>query len=376
METCRLVYNSMIAWRTQDYERTGKSPSYFEQKRALPLWKADHPRLKDVHAHVLQNVVMRVDLAFQAFFRRVKNGEEPGYPRFKGEGNYDSITYFEWGNGCKITNEGKLHLSKIGDVKIKLHRPLIGMVKTCTIRRYGDKWFACFSTEIEATPLPPSEEVVGIDVGLEKFAALSNGECIPNPRFFRREEKALAKAQRKLAVCGKKRSAKRRKAKRVVTNVHRRIANKRHDFIHQESRKLVNRFALIAVEKLNVTNMSARPKPKQDETTGDYLPNGASAKVGLNKSIQDAAWSQFRFALGYKAANAGRRVVEVDPRYTSQDCSRCGYRAKKPLKERWHYCPMCSLSLDRDTNAAIAIMQKAVGLHGEARPTGLEAAPF
>jgi len=379
LEVCRLVYNSMIAWRKQQYEQTGKSPSYFEQKRSLPIWKDDQPRLKDVHAHVLQNVVMRVDLAFKAFFRRVKAGEEPGYPRFKSAGCYDSITYFEWGNGYDL-RDGRLRLSKIGHVKIHLHRPLQGTPKTCTIRRYGSKWFVCISCEVESIPLPPSNEAIGIDVGLEKFASMSNGEFVQNPRFFRREEKAIAKAQRKLDACGKKRSKKKQKTQKVVTTIHRRVANKRGDFIHQTSRRLVDRYGTIAVEKLNVENMTARPKPKVDEATGLLLPNGAAAKAGLNKSIQDAVWTQFRFALFNKAANAGRRFIEVDPRYTSQDCSGCGFRPeaekKKTLKDRWHLCPQCGLSLDRDMNAAVNIIKKAMGLHGEASLGGLEAKPL
>jgi putative transposase len=200
---------------------------------------------------------------------------------------------------------------------------------------------------------------VGIDVGLEKFASLSNGEFIPNPRFYRREEKALAKAQRKLEK-QKKGSVARKKAKKVVSRVHERIRNKRHNFIHQESRKIVNRFGLIAVEKLEVKNMSRRPKIKKDEETGEYLPNGATRKAGLNKSILDAGWSQFRFALSYKAESAGRKLVEVNPAFTSQDCSGCGVRVIKELTERVHSCSNCGIVMDRDMNAACNIL--ALGL--------------
>jgi putative transposase len=191
---------------------------------------------------------------------------------------------------------------------------------------------------------------------------LSNGEFIENPRFLRQDEKALKKAQRKLAA-QKRGSRKRRKAKKVVARIHERIANRRHDFVHQVARKIVNGFGFIAVEKLNVKNMSQRPAAKQDEETGEYLPNGHAAKAGLNKSILDAAWSMFRSVLSSKAESAGREVVNVNPAYTSQDCYGCGYRAKKGLSQRWHFCPRCGLSLDRDSNAALNILQNAVGLH-------------
>ena len=186
---------------------------------------------------------------------------------------------------------------------------------------------------------------MGIDVGLKTFAALSDGTFIENPRFFRKDEKALAKAQCKLSkqiksASGQKRGSKeRKKAQKVVSRIHERIRNRRHDFCHQTARRMVNRFGIIAVEKLNVKSM-VKSMVKNHH---------------LAKSISDAAWSQFRSILTSKAESAGRKVVAVDPAFTTQDCSACGYRAKKKLSERWHLCPMCGLSLDRDTNAAVNI---------------------
>ena len=206
-----------------------------------------------------------------------------------------------------------------------------------------------------------SEENVGIDVGLKTFAALSNGTFIENPRFFRTEEASLAKAGRRQSKT-KKRSHARKKANKVLARIHERVRNRRHNFAHQTARRLVNRYGLIAVEKLAVKNMSKAPAPKPDaENEGQFLSNGASQKAGLNKSILDAAWSQFRSILTNKAENAGREVVSVNPHYTSQKCSGCGYKASKTLKERWHLCPMCGTSLDRDTNAAINILAIALG---------------
>ena len=348
---CREVYNSLVNERTVCYDVAKESLSRNTQNKHLTQWKARFPELNTIHSQVLQNISERVELAFQAFFRRVKAGEKPGYPRLKGRGGYDSITFPQADKtGAKLQGD-VLALSKIGQVRCVVHRPLIGKVKTCTIRRLAGKWFAYFVCEYEPVVLPQSHESTGIDVGLNQFAALSDGSFVENPRFFRRDEKALAKAQRKQAKQAKG-SSSRRKANKVLSRIHERIRNRRHDFVHQTSRRLVNKFGLIAVEKLNVKGM---------------IQNHC-----LAKSISDASWSLFRNVLFVKAESAGRKIIEVNPAYTSQDCSGCGYRAKKTLKERWHFCPMCSLSLDRDTNAAINIL-KAVGLHGVSGATAIEA---
>jgi putative transposase len=252
-----------------------------------------------------------------------------------------------------------VRLSKIGVVKAVIHRQVEGTVKTYTVKRQGKKWFACFAIETQSIPLPENDKAVGIDVGLEKFAALSDGTYIANPRFYRKDEKALAKAQRKTERY-KKRSQERTKAKKVVSRIHERTRNRRHNFVHQESRKIVNGFGTIVIENLNVKNLSKSPAPKQDADMGEYLPNGASRKAGLNKSILDASWSMFRSALAYKAENAGRNFLEINPAYTSQDCHSCGYRAKKKLSDRWHLCPKCGASLDRDMNAAINILSLGI----------------
>lgn len=196
LATCRELYNSMVNWRKHDYEVKGQSPNYYEQKRALPLWKQAHPQLRDVHSQTLQEVVKRVDLAFQAFFRRVKAGETPGYPRRKGVGQYDSFAFTQGGYSVGTDN---LSLFKIGVVKAVFHRGIEGVIKTLTIRNSGGKWFACFCCVVVPEQFPASDEVIGIDVGLTHFATLSDGSTVENPRFFRTDEKSLAKAQRKLS---------------------------------------------------------------------------------------------------------------------------------------------------------------------------------
>jgi putative transposase len=359
LETCRQVYNSFLHWRTFSYDTERKSVGRYEQEAALTHWKKDHPELSEVHAHLLQNVAHRVDLAFRAFSRRAKAGETPGYPRRKGMGQYDSFCFKQWGNGVQFKS-GNLWLSRIGEIKCQVHRPMIGSAKTCCLHRVNGKWFACITCEVERECVPPSEESIGIDVGIKAFAALSDGTFIENPKFFRTEEAALAKSQRKF-VKQKRGSRERKRARKVVARVHERVRNRRHNFTHQTARRLVNQYGLIAVEKLAVKNMSKSPKPKQDSETGEYLPNGASLLAGLNKSILDAAWSQFRMILTSKAESACREVVAVRPAFTSQKCSGCGYTAPKTLKERWHLCPMCGTSLDRDVNAAVNILQIALG---------------
>ena len=291
LAVCRNVYNSLVQERTVLSQTQGKSPGWAQQCREITAWKKVHAELGMINAQVLQNVAKRVDLAFQAFFRRLREGEQPGYPRLKGKGHYDSRTFSQH-EGCFWIAQGKVRLSKIGDINIRLHRPLEGKLKTCTVRRTSTgKWYACFSCEIKPEVLEPSSEDVGIDVGIKVFAALSNGEMIDNPRFFRQDEDAPAQAQRRFdKVKNKHHSKSRRKAKKVVARIHERIKQRRHDFVHQTSRRLVNRFGIIAAEKLQVDNLMTRPRPKPDPNNeGQYLPNGASTKAGLNKSIADAS---------------------------------------------------------------------------------------
>ncbi|NLL35823.1 MAG: transposase, partial [Clostridiales bacterium] len=201
LEICRWVYNDTLALRKNAWEQDQRSVSLYETNKILTEWKRERPELKQVHSQVLQNAQMRIDLAFKAFFRRLKSGEKPGYPRFKGKGRYDSFAYPQSGF---VLNEDRLHLAKIGDLRVFLHRPVEGTIKTLTIRRSATgKWYACFSVEYEPNPAPQKETTVGVDVGLESFATFSNGEKIENPRFFRTDEKALAKAQRKLSKAEK-----------------------------------------------------------------------------------------------------------------------------------------------------------------------------
>ena len=350
LEECRWLYNHLLENRKHAYAQTGKGLSCYEQQSTYPILKQERPTLERVHSQVLQNVAVRIDLAFKAFFRRCKASENPGFPRFRGRDRYDSFTFPQ--SGFSLTHDDRVTLSKIGSVKMVYHRPIKGKVKTCTIRRSSTgKWSVSFSCECEPKRLDPVATQVGIDVGLKSFATLSNGEEIANPRFFRQEEKALAKVQRKHSQLAKG-TPQRRKHRKVVARVHERIQFRRDNFTHQESRQIVDRFGVICVEDLHVKRM---------------VHNHC-----LAKSIHDASWTGFFDRLSSKAEEAGRTWVKVNPAYTSQDCSRCHHRQKMPLSERVYHCPCCFLAIDRDLNAAINI--KAVGLHSVGLP--LEAPGF
>ena len=351
LDRARELYNAALQERRDAYRMAGKSITYYDQANQLPEIKDIREEYQAIHSQVLQEVLRRVKKAFDNFFRRCKHGETPGFPRFQGRNRYDSFTYPQ--GGYALTADNRVCLSKIGSIKVKLHREVKGAIKTCTIKREGDVWYAIFAGEVEQEKLPESPDAVGIDLGLLHFATLSDGSTIENPRHYRQAEKKLAHLQQ--ALSRKKRgSHRRRQAVKQVAKAHQKVANQRRDFLHKSSRQLVNRYGLIVFEALQPTNMSKRPKPKQDEN-GTYLPNGAAAKGGLNKSIHDAGWGQFQQFCVYKAERAGRAVLFVDPKYTSQICSGCGAIKKKTLDERWHSCA-CGTELDRDHNSAITIL--------------------
>ena len=344
IEECRWLYNELLAARRAAWEQRQESVRLYDQQATLPALKATRPALAEVQSQVLQNVAVRIDLAFQAFFRRVRTDEAPGYPRFRGKGRYASLTYPQVPVGCKLdTVTRRLRLHGVGEVKILLHRALEGTPKTATISHSGTgKWYVCFSCECaEPAPLLATGQSVGIDVGLKAFATLSDGQELANPRFFRREEHALAKVQRAHSKL-EKGTPPRAKHRKVIARVHERIAWRRGDFTHQHSRRIVNTYDLIAVEDLSVNRMVHTHC--------------------LAKSIHDVAWSQFASLLSYKAAWAGRKYVAVNPAYTSQDCSQCGHRKTDlSLADRTYACPCCGVVLDRDLNASLNIL--AVGQH-------------
>ena len=318
---------------------------YYQQKAELPDIKEAMPEYGEVNAQVLQDVVQRVDRAFQAFFRRVKSGETPGYPRFHGRNRYNSFTYPQVGeHGGARHDNGVLVLSKIGRIAVRWSRPIEGTPKTVTVSREADGWYVCFScADVPTQPLPATGQETGIDLGLEAFATTSNGERIFHPGWYRKAERALKMAQRRVSR-RKMGSNRRRKAVRLLAKTHLKVKRQRADFHHKTALALVRKHDTIDHEDVQTANMVKNHH--------------------LAKSISDAGWSQFLTILSAKAAWAGRRVVAVPPAYTSQACSGCGVIVAKGLSVRWHSCPDCGTSLHRDHNAAKNIERLGQSLRG------------
>jgi putative transposase len=336
LSSCCFLYNSALQERKYAYEYHQKL-SCNDQINELPQVKKSFPEFRGTHSQVLQDALRRLDKSFAGFFARVKNGKKkPGYPRFKPVWRYNSFTYPQ--SGFEIMPNGHMKLSKIGKLRIFMHRKICGKVKTLTIKRdrVGD-WFVILSTE---SPDPKPKEVkttLGIDVGLKNLAVLSNGEYVKPPQFFVKAEQKLAVIQRNHSR--KKLGSKNRVKSRVkLARAHRKIERQRADFLHKLSKTLVDRADLLVFENLQIQNM---------------VKNHS-----LANSIHDASWSKLIKLCSYKASSAGKRVELVDPRGTTQRCSRCGNVLKKSLSERVHRCPNCGLVLNRDLNAAFNILSK------------------
>ena len=340
LDTCRRLYNTALADRKNSYELEGVRRSYEDQAAMLVAEKKDG-NFKDVFSQVLQDVLRRLDKSFKAFFRRVKTGENPGYPRFKGEGWYKSFTYPQVGfklDGSKLT------LSKIGSIRVFKHREVEGKIKTCTIKKdLLGHWYAVLVAEIEDMPAIEPQIAVGVDVGLKSLITTSTGESVQYPRYYVQLEEKLAAAQRSLSR-KRKGSANRLKAKAKVAKISKRIQNLRDEFHYQVSRKLVDSADIIVFENLNI--------------------NGMLKNHHLAKHIQDHAWGKLIQFTQSKAAKAGKMVELVDARYTSQKCSQCGIMVPKTLADRVHACPNCGLEIDRDLNASLNI--RTLGLRGRA----------
>ncbi len=324
--------------RKNHYERDKRSLSYGKQAGILKHDKSIILYLKDIHSQVLQDVLIRVEKAYKAFYRRLKekNGKA-GYPRFKNMGRYNSITYTQSGFG--IDAHGKLTLSKIGHIKLKLHRNINGIIKTCSIKKEIDKWYVCFSVEYEpAAKKTVINSVLGIDVGLSSFATLSDGDPIDNPKHLRKAELRLIKKQKRLS--SKKRgSSNRNKARLSLSRAHKKVSNQRKDFQHKVSRRIVDSYDAVGAEDLQIKNM---------------VKNHC-----LSKSISDAGWGQFLSYIEYKAEEAGILYMRVNPRNTSQECT-CGASVPKTLEGRTHSCPSCGLIASRDYVSALVVKQRAI----------------
>ena len=335
---CRTFYNGLLDERKVGYEND-YAVTKTEQLRRVKELKAAWPEAAGVHSHVLQVVAADLDKAFQNFFRRVKSGETPGYPRYKGQDQFASFGLKELGNGFKIDGR-RLKISGIGRIAVRWHRAIVGTIKTVRITRRAGKWYACFATEVETEVLPQkvlpqTGEAVGLDVGISHLLATSDGEFVENPRWYRAGQKDLRRVQR--SVARKKKGGKnRRKTVLQLQRHHERVKNRRQDFLNKVAHRLISRYDVIALEDLRIKNMVRNHH--------------------LSKSILDAGWNYLTQKLKGKAESAGRLVEFVPAAYTSKTCSQCGTIFENlTLSDRWVECA-CGLSLDRDHNAAVNIL--------------------
>lgn len=339
LNVCRSFYNMCLEERKLVYQMEGRSVTKGQQEKQAIRYRKTFPQANIVFSQTLQTVVDDLDKAFKAFFRRVKAGQKPGYPRFKGRNRFHSFAFKQFGVGAKLDGR-RLKLFGIGRVAVRWHRPIEGEIKTVRIVYKAGCWYACFVCEVPDKPeLPKAGRAIGVDVGLASLITTSEGEKVEHPHFYRDAQAELKRRQRKLSRT-KRGSRNRRKALLQVQRQHEHIANQRRDFTHKLSHALVKHYDLIAVEDLKINNMVRNKR--------------------LSKSILDAGWGLFKQLLTNKAVDAGREVVFVNPAYTSKTCSNCGAIFEDlTLADRWVECG-CGLSLDRDHNAAINILNRAL----------------
>ena len=360
LEDTRHLYNAALEERREAWRMGYKSVGFYSQAAQLKdIRKADPNGIGRWSSKCEVAAIRRLDWAFQAFFRRVKAGETPGYPRFKGRGRWDSI---EWlaGNGAvwKPGTVSRVRLLGIGHVRAHQHRAVQGRIKTVTVKREGHRWFVILSCDdVPAKSLEPTGATVGIDMGVTHFLTTSDGVHVPNPRHLATMAGRLTEAQQSLAR--KKRGSKRRRrAVARVAAMHGKVRRARLDHAHKTALALVCGNDVIVHEALKVANMTRRPKPRP-AGDGTYEPNGAAAKAGLNKSIRDAGWGVFLRVLAAKAESAGRTVIAVNPVNTSRRCAQCGHVAEGNRKGEAFNCPACGHTDHADTNGAINILLRS-----------------
>ncbi len=367
------LYNGALQERRDAYRHASKtSVKYGMQSAQLKEIRAFDPERQGRWSFSSQQATLRrLDKAFAAFFRRVKSGETPGYPRFRGVNWFDTVDFPKDGDGCRWDSTPhdpvtRVRFQGIGHVKVNRHRAVVGKVKTVSVKREGRKWFVVLTAEqSRPEPLPATGAVVGIDMGIANFLADSGGEFVPNPRHARKAAAKLQAAQRALArfprVRRDKRTGNHQRAVQRVADLHRKVRRQRLDHAHKTALALVREHDFIAHEDLKIRNMVKAPAPKPDpdpDQPGTFPRNGAAAKAGLNKSINDAGWGVFLTILRAKAESAGREVIAVDPRNTSRRCPACGHTAKenRPTQERFH-CRSCGHTAHADTVGATNVLR-------------------
>jgi putative transposase len=369
----RELYNAALQERSDAWSHASKTRiRYGDQSAQLTEMRAMRPDQAMWSFSSQQATLRRLNKAFAGFFRRVKTakaGVKPGYPRFKGKARFDSVEWPKNGDGARwLPEQRRVYLQGIGQVKVHLHREVAGRVKTIQIKRQGRRWMLVLSCDdVPTNPFPVTGDQAGIDVGIISFATTSDGAHVDNPRWARAASDRLAAAQQRLQRA--RRGGRNRAAKReTVAARYRKIADQRKDFHHKQARELATRYDLIVVEDLKIANMLRRAKPVADPANpGHYLPNGARAKSGLNRSISDAGWGQFISILRAKAEEAGRAWIEVDPRHTSDRCEACGHVARENRVTQAEFaCQGCGHTAPADEHAARNILRAGLAHHARA----------
>jgi putative transposase len=365
------LYNGALQERRDAYRHASKtSVRYGMQSAQLKGIRAFDPERQGRWSFSSQQATLRrLDKAFAAFFRRVTSGDAPGYPRFRGVNWFDTVDFPKDGDGCRWDSTPndpvtRVRFQGVGHVKVNQHRPVTGRVKTVSVKREGRRWFVVITAEQhQPEPLPATGSTVGIDLGITHFLADSAGRFVPNPRHGRTAAANLQTAQQALSRFPRckatDRTGNHQRAVDKVAALHRKVRRRRLDHAHKTALHLVREHDVIAHEDLKIRNMSKTPQPRPDpDHAGSFLPNGAAAKSGLNRSINDAGWGVFLTILHAKAESAGREVIAVDPRNTSRRCPQCGHTAKenRPTQEKFH-CVACGHTAHADTVGALNVLR-------------------
>lgn len=374
------LYNAALQERRDAYRHPSKTKiTYGGQSAQLGGIRAFDPDGQGRWSFSSQQATLRrLNKAFQAFFRRVKAGQNPGYPRFRPRSRFDSVEFPKDGDGCRwdstpTDRQTRVRLQGVGHVRVHQHRPIKGRVKTITVEREGGRWYVVLSCDqVPAAPMAPNGAVVGLDMGIASFATTSDGRHVPNPRHGRAAAEDLAAAQRDLSKFPKRKAGNRTKRHRAaaakVNRLYRKVARQRADHAHKSALALVREYQVIAHEDLRIANMAKAPAPRPDpDRAGAFLTNGRNAKAGLNRSISDAGWGVFLGILAHKAEWAGRVVIPVNPRNTSRTCPDCGHVAKENRATQDKFrCVECSFAEHADVVGATNILRAGLALYDTA----------
>ncbi|MFF4773657.1 RNA-guided endonuclease InsQ/TnpB family protein [Microtetraspora fusca] len=369
LEDHRVLYNAALEHRRTAYRKAGVSIRYGDQSGELKYIRSDDPAGQGRWSFSSQQATLRrLDKAFAAFFRRVKAGQKPGFPRFKGRGWFDTVEWPRDGDGCRWDSQPEhptatfVRLHGVGHVRVHQHRSIRGRVKTISIKREGSRWYVVLSCDdVPAHTLPATGVVVGLDVGVASLVTTSDGKHLANPRHLDASAGRLAAAQRDLAR--KKRGSKRRrKAAARVAALHARVRRRRLDGAHKAALALVRAYDVIVHEDLRIANMT-----RSASGTIEAPGRNVAQKSGLNRSIVDAGWGVFLTVLAHKAESAGRELIAVNPTNTSRTCARCGHCAKENRVTQVEFvCTACGHTAHADVNAAINILGAGLALRDAA----------